>query len=83
LNRRPLRPEQGALGNESAGSQRLRWPQTLSSFRSPRLTAPGGASPLPFRSQYRAGLAGRGESRGAVTAITVVAGELVTRRAPR
>jgi hypothetical protein len=53
MNRRPLRPELSASASESAASSRLRWSQALSGCRSPRLPAPAGVSPLPFRSQER------------------------------
>jgi hypothetical protein len=49
----PLRPELSAQPDEAAASSRLRWSQTSLGSRSPRLTASGCASPLPFCSQNR------------------------------
>jgi hypothetical protein len=66
LNLGSLRPEPTALAKESAPSRGLRWSQTSSAYRSPRLTAPGGALPLLFRSQDWTRLPGRGGHEAAV-----------------
>jgi hypothetical protein len=51
-------PQLSALANESPVSRRLRCSQTLPGSRSPRLTAPGGLSPLPFCFQKQQGITG-------------------------
>jgi hypothetical protein len=51
LNRRPLRPELSAQASKTAASRPLPWSQAVLASASPRLTAPGGASLLPFCSQ--------------------------------
>ena len=54
LNRRPLRPEQGALTHKGLVHGRLRRSQTLGRLPRPCLSAPDRRPPLPFRSQNRA-----------------------------
>ena len=54
LNRRPLRPEQGALTYKRSVHGRLRRSQTPGRLPRPCLSASDGRPPLPFRSQNRA-----------------------------
>ena len=58
-----LRPELSAQADEAAASWRLRWSHALPGCGSPRLTAPGGASLLPFCSRQTRWSAGGGRPR--------------------
>lgn len=51
MNRRPLRPEQGTQGYERPARGRRCRSVTSARRRQPRLSAPDGSWPLPFRSQ--------------------------------